>query len=174
MLRKQILIVLGMLAAVVVIVVVAEHALGARGVEPVATADRLALAWRWLLVPGLTLLAGIGMTANQRFLRADFIDGERASASAGADRPGFMEVNLRYNTNTLEQTALAAIAWTGLALELRPQDLGLIPALAGLFAAGRAAFWAGYLYAPWARAFGLGLTAYPTFAALVWLAFRIL
>ena len=46
--------------------------------------------------------------------------------------------------------------------------------MAGLFAAGRVAFWAGYLYAPWARAFGLGLTAYPTFAALIWLALRVL
>jgi hypothetical protein len=171
--RKQLLVFIGMLAAVIAVAAVAQHALGVRGPAPVAVADRLALAWRWMLVPGLCLLAGIGTTANQRFLRADFIDGERPAASA-ADQPGFMEVNLRYNTNTLEQTVLAAVAWTGLALELRPQDLGLIPALAGLFAAGRAAFWAGYLYAPWARAFGLGLTAYPTFAALIWLALRVL
>ena len=170
MLRKQILIGLGVLAALVVCIAVASRALGAHDPAPVAVADRLALAWRWLLVPGLCLLAGIGMTANQRFLRADFIDGGRPAA---ADKPGFMEINLRFNTNTLEQTALAAIAWTGLALELQPQDLGLIPALAGLFAVGRAAFWLGYLYAPWARAFGLGLTAYPTFAALIWLAFRL-
>jgi hypothetical protein len=171
MLRKQILIGLGILPALIVVVFVGQHALGARGPEPVATAERLALAWRWLLVPGLCLLAGIGMTANQRFLRADFIDGAKPAAS---DKPGFMEVNLRYNLNTLEQTVLAAIAWTGLALELRPQDLGLIPALAGLFAVGRAAFWIGYVLAPWARAFGLGVTAYPTFAALIWLAFRVL
>jgi hypothetical protein len=59
-----------------------------------------------------------------------------------------------------------------LALALQPQDLGLIRALAGLFAAGRAAFWLGYLYAPWARAFGLGLTFYPTIAAFVWLALQ--
>ena len=173
MLRKQILIGIGVIAALIVVVAVGRHALGARGPEPVATAERLALAWRWLLVPGLSLLAGIGMTANQRFLRKDFIDGERPATPASG-KPGFMEINLRYNLNTLEQTALAAVAWTGLAIELRPQDLGLIPALAGLFAAGRAAFWIGYLYAPWARAFGLGLTAYPTFAALIWLASRLL
>ena len=170
MLRKQILIGLGVLAALVVCVAVASQALGSRGVAEVATADRLAFAWRWLLVPGLCLLAGIGMTANQRFLRADFIDGGKPPA---AEKPGFMEINFRYNTNTLEQAVLAAIAWTGLALQLRPQDLGLIPALAGLFAVGRAAFWLGYLYAPWARAFGLGLTAYPTFAALIGLALRL-
>ena len=120
MLRKQILIALGMAAAVAVCVAVALRALGGHGAAPVATAERLALAWRWLLVPGLSLLAGIGATANQRFLRADFIDGDRP---APAERPGFMEVNLRYNTNTLEQTVLAAIAWTGLALALRPRIL---------------------------------------------------
>ena len=68
---------------------------------------------------------------------------------------------------------LAAIAWTGLSLNLAPQNLSLIATLAALFAVGRAAFWAGYVYAPWARAFGLGLTAYPTFLALVWLAIRL-
>jgi hypothetical protein len=166
-LKKQVLILIGMAAALVAVVAVGRHALGAHDAGPVATAERLALAGRWLLVPGLCLMAGIGATANQRFLRADFIDGQRPSG------PGFMDINLRYNQNTLEQTVLAAIAWTGLALELRPQDLSLIPALAGLFAVGRATFWIGYLYAPWARAFGLGLTAYPTFAALVWLAFRV-
>jgi hypothetical protein len=39
---------------------------------------------------------------------------------------------------------------------------------------GRLAFWIGYLYAPWARAFGMGLTAYPTFGALVYLAWTVL
>ncbi len=167
MLRKQLLVALGMLAAVAVCLVVATRALGAGETTPVATAERLALAWRWLLVPGLCLLAGIGVTANQRFLRADLIDGGRPPG------PGFMEISLRYNRNTLEQTVLATIAWTGLALALRPQDLGLIPALAGLFAAGRATFWLGYLFAPWTRAFGLGLTFYPTAASLVWLGLRL-
>src|SRR2546430_7650727 len=124
MLRKQVLIGIGALAAVVVCIVVASRALGIRPVIDVPTAERLALALRWLLVPGLCLLAGVGATANQRFLRSDLIDGARP------ERPGFMEINLRYNLNTLEQTVLAAIAWTGLALALRPQDLGLVPALA--------------------------------------------
>jgi hypothetical protein len=164
--RKQILIALGMSAAMAVCLIVAARTLGHGDAAPVETAERLALAARWLLVPALCLLAGVGLTANQRFLRADAIDGGPAAG------PGLLEVNLRYNQNTLEQTVLAAIAWTGLALALPARDLGLIPALAGLFAAGRAAFFAGYLYAPWARAFGLGLTFYPTIAALVWLAAR--
>jgi hypothetical protein len=166
--RKQLLILVGMLAAVLTCLIALHFALGTSPTEPVATADRLALAARWLLVPGLCLLAGIGMTANRRFLDPAAIDGERQVPSRA------FEINLRYNLNTLEQTVLAAIAWLGLALTLAPQDLGLIPALAGLFAAGRALFWIGYLMAPWARAYGLGLTAYPTFAALGWLTWRLI
>jgi hypothetical protein len=51
--------------------------------------------------------------------------------------------------------------------------LTLIPAMAFVFIAGRALFWIGYLIAPVARALGLGLSAYPTFAALIWLAWRM-
>ncbi|HLZ77464.1 hypothetical protein [Phenylobacterium sp.] len=167
MIRKQILILLGVLSAAAICLFAARHALGGHDPAAVATADRLALAWRWLLVPGLCLLAGIAAVANQRFLRADDIDGGAAKG------PGFMDITLRYNTNTLEQTALAAIAWTGPSLTLAPQNLSLIPTLAVLFGVGRAAFWGGYLFAPWARAFGLGLTAYPSFFALIWLAFRL-
>jgi hypothetical protein len=167
MARKQLLIALGMLAAVIACLAAAYFALGSRPDAPVATAERLALAWRWMLVPGLCLLAGIGFTANRRFFMPAAIDGEREVPSRS------FEINLRYNQNTLEQTVMAAIAWTGLALTLAPRDLGLIPALAGLFAFGRDAFWVGYLSATWARAFGLGLTAYPTFAALAWLAFQL-
>ncbi len=104
------------------------------------------------------------MTANRRFLKSDAIDGERRVESKG------FEINLRYNQNTLEQLALAAVAWTGLALALPVEQLGVIARMAVLFGVGRATFWIGYLCAPWARAFGMGLTAYPSFAALAWLA----
>ena len=147
-----------------VCVVAWRLSLGRAPAAEIGTAERLALAARWMLVPALTLLVGLGFTANRRFFAAQQIDGGQAPAGSAFD------INLRYNLNTLEQTVLAAVAWTGLALTLRPQDLSLIPALAGLFAVGRITFWVGYLFAPWARAFGLGLTFYPTAAALVWLA----
>lgn len=164
MARKQLLIALGMLAAVIACLATWRFSLGHGPAADPGTAERLALAWRWMLAPGLCLLAGIGLTANRRFFSAQQIDGGEAPAGSAFD------INLRYNLNTLEQTVLAAVAWSGLALALRPQDLSLIPALAGLFVAGRITFCAGYLYAPWARAFGLGLTFYPTAVALVWLA----
>lgn len=169
MLRKQFLVLAGMAAAAVVMVAVWQlgtpMAVALPADDP---ADRLAFATRWLLVPGLMLLLGIGITANRRFFTADAIDGGEQTRSR------FLEIALRYNRNTLEQAVLAAIAWEGLALELPHARLGLIPELAMLFAAGRIAFWAGYLLAPWARAFGLGLTFYPTVAVYIWLAGRLL
>lgn len=169
MLRKQILVATGMTAAVVTLVVLWLHlaALHLPMPEGDDRVSRLAFAARWLLLPGLALFAGIAAVANQRFFTADAIDGARASQSR------LLEITLRYNQNTLEQTVLAAIAWAGLALSLPHEMLTLIPAMASVFIVGRALFWIGYLIAPVARALGLGLSAYPTFAALIWLAGRM-
>jgi MAPEG family len=167
--QKQLLIFGGMAAAVATCLWVALFMTwGAPDPAPAEAGERLAFAVRWLLVPGLCLFAGIGLVANQRFLKPDAIDGERRVESKS------FEINQRYNQNTLEQLALAAVAWTGLALALPVDQLGVIARLAVLFGVGRAAFWLGYLYAPWARAFGMGLTAYPQFVALVWLAINAL
>lgn len=168
--RKQLLILGGMLTALAVGIIVAFYVpWGAPDPLPQNAGERLAFAARWLLVPGLALFVGIGMTANQRFLLPDAIDGQRKVENTA------FEINLRYNLNTLEQAVLAAVAWIGLALVLPVDELGIVARLAVLFGVGRAAFWLGYLYAPWARAFGMALTSYPTFAALIfllWTAFQ--
>jgi MAPEG family len=126
------------------------------------TASRLAYAAHWLILPGVTLLAGI-IAAGRRGFIADAIDGTRTPSSHS------LEINLRYNQNTLEQTLLAAVAWAALAVVLARDELGLIPVMAFLFAFGRITFWIGYLLHPLVRAFGMVLTALPTIAAYVWL-----
>src|SRR5476651_555307 len=93
-------------------------------------ASRLAFAAHWLLLPGLTLLAGIFGAARRGFYR-DAIDGTRSPANY------VLEITLRYNINTVEQVVLAAIAWAGLAAALPHDRLGLIPVLALLFVFGR-------------------------------------
>ncbi len=169
MLRKQLFVAIGMMAAVVTLLVLWLHLTDLH--LPLPDGDdqgsRLVFAARWLLLPALALFAGIVVVANQRFFVADAIDGARTSTSR------LIEITLRYNQNTLEQTMLAAVAWTGLALALPHERLSLIPAMAIVFVVGRALFWIGYLIVPVARALGLGLSAYPTFAALIWLAGRM-
>ncbi len=171
MIRKQILVGLGMAAAVAILLTLYSTPGLIAHFAPLAADDegaRLAYAARWMLVPALCLFAGIAAVANRRFFSSDAIDGSRMPQSRT------LEINLRYNQNTLEQTVLAAIAWSGLALTLAHERLGLIAMLAIVFAIGRALFWVGYLIAPWARAIGFGLTFYPTAVVLVWLAFRAL
>jgi hypothetical protein len=165
MFRKQLMIFGGAAPAVVMVTLVYQHAaqLFARLSLPAHdAASRRAYAADWLILPGLALLAGI-IGAGQRRFFAAAIDGTRTPA-----RPG-LEINLRYNQNTLEQTVLAAIAWTALALALPHEKLVLIPAMASLFAIGRVAFWIGYRLHPLARAFGMVLTVLPTLCAYVWL-----
>ena len=165
MFGKQILVALGMAVAAAVVAIAWVGPLHPHIVLPLDSAgERIAFAAKWLLVPGFALVAGLGMVANRRFFSADAMDGTRTPQSNA------LEINLRYNKNTLEQTMLVVIAWPLLALLLPLAQFGLIPVLAVLFGAGRIAFWIGYLIAPWARAFGFALTFYPTVAAFVWLA----
>ena len=166
--RQQSIIVAGALAGAVVAAAVLLNAARLFGGLPLPADDpasRLAFAARWLLVPGLTLLAGVQVAGRRGFL-PDAIDGTRTPANHA------LEINLRYNQNTLEQTILAAIAWAGLAVVLPHAQLLLIPAMASLFAVGRATFWLGYLIAPAGRAFGMVLTALPTVGAYLWLTWR--
>ncbi len=127
-----------------------------------STGDRLAFAFKWLLVPGLTLLAGV-VVAGRRSLIPDAIEGTRMPASHA------LEINLRYNQHTLEQTVRAIIAWTGLALAPLREQLTFIPVMAALFGVGRLTFRVGCLLHPLGRAFGMVLTALPTSIAFGWL-----
>ena len=164
--KKQALVVIGM-AAGLAVAVLAWHFL-----PPVKVAEdmiaRLKFAAECLLVPGFTLLIGIGAVANRRFFLTDAIDGGEDFKSRGLD------IALRYNRNTLEQVVLVVIAWPLLAVSLPAERVGMLAVLALLFGIGRAAFWLGYLYAPWARAFGFALTFYPTVAAYLWLGWRMI
>ncbi len=122
-------------------------------------AARLAFVVRWLAVPGLALLVGVVAAARRGFY-AEAIDGTRAPANHA------LEINLRYNQNTLEQLLLAAIAWLALAASPSAGDgLALVPASAILFGVGRAAFWIGYLLNPVGRVLGMTLTIVPTLVA---------
>ena len=168
MFRKQVLAIAGAVVGMVVVFVVwrTMPQLFARVPLPADdTASRLAYSAQWLLLPGLTLMAGIMAAARRGFIRGA-IEGTRTPDHYG------LEITLRYNQNTLEQTVLAAIAWMGLVLALPHDQLIVIPAMAFLFFFGRITFWIGYRLHPLARTFGMVLTALPTVIAYGWLAWR--
>lgn len=95
---------------------------------------------------------------------------------AGAET-NFLRVNQRVISNTVEQLAIFIPALLALALRVRAGWLPAALALAIVFAAGRLAFWIGYLRAPISRAPGMAATIVATSAALfaasaVWLLSR--
>ena len=168
LLRKQIIAVAGAVPAMVAFALTWVFASQLFTFVKLPTDDiphRLAFVTQWLILPGLTLLAGV-MGASRRGFCADAIEGTRTPASWS------LEVNLRYNQNTIEQVLLAGIAWIGLAISVPHPSLIAIPASAILFGVGRVTFWIGYALHPLARTFGMTLTALPTIAAYVWLAAR--
>jgi hypothetical protein len=76
--QKQLLVLAGMTAAAIAGVAVVFFIDWGAPVSPPADAgERLAFAARWMLVPGLALFAGVGVTANRRFFMETAIDGER-------------------------------------------------------------------------------------------------
>lgn len=166
--RKQLMGAAGAAAALVALAAifsVAGKVLGEAALPQDDPASRLAFAASWLTVPGVALLAGVIGAAGRGF-HADAIEGTRTPASHA------LEINLRYNQNTVEQAVLAAIAWGALAVTLPRAQLWLIPAMAAAFGLGRLTFWIGYLIHPMGRAFGMVLTALPTVAAYAWLVWR--
>ena len=161
----QLRVIVGMAPAVVITAIV--WVLGLR--QPLVAVDagrQIALTLPWLLVPAACLFVGIGFIANRRFLSDDEIDGGASPGRAGM-------IAARYVQNTLEQAVLASVVWLALAAVDPARAAVLVPMLATLFGIGRIAFWIGYLLAPWARAFGFGLTFYPTAVGLIWLIVRI-
>ena len=163
--RNQLVGIAGALPAFAVVALTLENASSLFEFVALPSDDlysRLAFALRWMLLPGSCLLLGVIVAARRGFV-PDAIDGTRTPTSRS------LEINLRYNQNTLEQTILACIAWAGLATSLPAVSLVLLPAMATLFAIGRVTFWVGYLIHPMGRAFGMVLTVVPTIASYAWL-----
>lgn len=135
---------------------------------PFNTAEsRLIFALRCQIFPLLMLFAGIVAVGNGRFSSAAINPLANAESEA-------MRIHLRYLSNTLEQFVLFFVGSLILSTFLDAYSIKLIPILATLFVFGRIAFWIGYLKDPLDRAFGQGVTLYPTIAVLIYDAYRVL
>lgn len=134
-------------------------ALVPRAGDPMA---RLSLALRLDLALLVCLAMAIGRVASQRFHSAEDIGGGASPTESAAIRESRAVLQ-----NTLEQVVLAVPVHLALALLLPPGRMAVIAALVLLFVAGRIAFAAGYARGGPGRAFGFGLTFYPSVAALL-------
>lgn len=164
--RAQILVVFGATVAVIATILVFHWGvvLPRSWLPPVdSPISRVAWTLRWLALPGACLMAAIGMVSARRFFTRAGIEGGAAPLGSA------LEIDLRIVTNTAEQALLAAIAYLAFSVSAPLEQLGLIPPAAIAFAIGRLAFAIGYHIHPLARAFGFGLTFYPTAVMYVWL-----
>ena len=125
-------------------------------------ADRIALVLKdavFALLPGVI---GICIVAAQRLNPSMFV-GQMPKPNSAVD------INNRFILNTFEQFTAYFVANAGLAMYCPPEEARSLPLLTMLFVMGRILFWIGYHRNPYLRAFGFGITFYPTVAAFAWL-----
>jgi uncharacterized MAPEG superfamily protein len=125
-------------------------------------ADRIALVLKdavFALLPGVI---GICIVAAQRLNPSMFVGQVPKPGSA-------VDINNRFILNTFEQFTAYFVANAGLAMYCPPEEARSLPLLTMLFVMGRILFWIGYHRNPYLRAFGFGITFYPTVLAFAWL-----
>jgi hypothetical protein len=125
-------------------------------------ADRIALVLKdavFALLPGVI---GICIVAAQRLDPSMWV-GRVAKPNSALD------INTRFILNTFEQFTAYFVANAGLAMYCPLEEARSLPLLTMLFVMGRILFWIGYHKNPYLRAFGFGITFYPTVAAFAWL-----
>ncbi|MGH6867027.1 MAG: MAPEG family protein [Methyloceanibacter sp.] len=124
--------------------------------------DRIALVIKDAVFAILPGVIGICIVAAQR-LDPNMWVGRTAKPNSALD------INTKFILNTFEQFTAFFIANAALALYCPLEEARTLIILTGLFVLGRVLFWVGYHFNPYVRAFGFGLTFYPTVAAYMWL-----
>jgi hypothetical protein len=128
--------------------------------------DRLELVIKNAVITLVPAVLAICIVAAQRLDPSMFV-GRVPKPNSPVD------INNRFILNTVEQFILYFIGNAGLALYCPPEEARTLIVLTALFLIGRVLFWIGYHYNPYVRAFGFGLTFYPTVAVYLWLVLRM-
>ncbi len=124
--------------------------------------DRLAVAVKCTLVPGMFLIIGVARMARQRFFSPEDIDG--GVTSTDTPRAQLLQTLLQ---NTLEQSVIALLVYLGWALTMPATWLSVVPVAALAFAIGRILFFLGYEQGAASRALGFAMTFYPSVIMMV-------
>lgn len=128
--------------------------------------DRLVLMIQCSILAVLPTVLAIAIVAAQR-LNPDMWVGQKVKPNSALD------INTRFILNTTEQFILFIVGLAGIALYAPHMEGHSIPILTSLFLIGRVLFWYGYHKNPYLRAFGFGLTFYPTCGVFMWLLIRM-
>lgn len=135
--------------------------------EALGLTARLELAARLAIWPPLLILLMVVATAAGRVSTAAF---DPLKGREGR----LYTVNQRVLANTVEQSAIFLPAMAAGAILFDAAWLAALPLATWFFAAGRLAFWAGYLAHPYARSPGMVVTATANLALLAGLLATVL
>ena len=120
-------------------------------------ASRITIAAWSIVLPAFALLVCIARLAKHRFFTLEDIHG--SGLTGGSEKAKLLQALLQ---NTLEQSCLALPIYIATSIVVPATLLAVVPAAAGMFLIGRLCFFAGYANGAPSRAFGFGLTFYPT------------
>jgi MAPEG family len=127
--------------------------------------DRLAYAFRWLVVAVLPLFIMLAAVGNARFLS------EAIDPTIGKESEK-MVVDGRVADNTLQQFVCFLVGIVALSVSLPIERISYVPAVAIAFVISRIIFWVGYRAHPLYRAPGFASTAYMNafmYIAVIWM-----
>ena len=127
--------------------------------------DKLRLVIHNAVFAGALMLAAIAAVAAQR-LDPSMMVGHKVRPNSALD------INNRVILNTAEQFLLHLIGQIGLMLYAPASEARVLVSLTVLWILGRALFWIGYHKDARLRAFGFGVTFYPTICVYIWLTVR--
>ena len=128
--------------------------------------DRIALVIKDAVIAIMPAVVAICIVAAQRLDPSMWV-GRTAKPNSALD------INTRFILNTFEQFIAYFIGNAGMALYCPAEEARSLIILTALFVLGRLLFWVGYHYNPYLRAFGFGITFYPTVAVFLWLILRM-
>ena len=123
--------------------------------------DRIALVFKCAAFAVLPGIIGICVVSAQRLDPKMWV-GRMAKPNSALD------INTRFILNTFEQFSAYLVAIAVVALYSPAEEARALPILTMLFLLGRILFWIGYHKNPYLRAFGFGLTFYPSVAVYIW------
>lgn len=124
--------------------------------------DKFRLVTGNAVVACIPMVAAIAVVARQR-LDTDMMVGHKVRPNSALD------INTRFILNTAEQFILFVVGQVGLMLYAPQQEVRVLVSLTLLWLTGRILFWIGYHTNPLLRAFGFGVTFYPTLMVHIWL-----
>ncbi|ASG67899.1 hypothetical protein CDV26_05415 [Francisella halioticida] len=126
------------------------------------TADKISIAFKVLIIPGVFLVIAVARLAKYRFFSDQDING--SGLTNGSEKAKILQALIQ---NTLEQLCIAFIAYTSWVAIMPLTSLSTIVLAAITFAIGRSLFFLTYHKGAGARALGFTLTFYPSVIMII-------